>query len=312
VPRLESFALTSSEELSQGSLVIGIEPEAEDRLTGLSQKVVAGKYLETGDEGILVAEGLALKLQIETGDTLVLLGQGYHGVTAAGKYAVRGLLHFPAPALNDGMVYLTIPEAQILYGTGDRLTSIAISVLPSSDATEVARKLRLDVGSMPFEFFDWKQMLPEMVQLIEVDSAGGIITISILYMIIAFGIFGTVLMMLAERQHEFGILVAIGMKKVKLASVVVLEILMIAFLGTIAGIVAGIPIITWFHRNPIRITGEMAEAYESFGMEAVFPFSNDINIFINQAAIVFILSLVLSLYPWFRILHLKAIEALKS
>ncbi len=312
VPRLESFALTSSQDLSEGSLVVGIDPEAEDRLTRLGQKVVSGKYLGTNDNGILVSEGLAQKMQVGAGDTLVLLGQGYHGVTAAGKYMVKGLVHFSAPSLNDGMIYLTIAEAQTLYGTGNRLTSIAISVKPNVDATLVANELRNEAGTLPFEFFDWKQMLPEMVQLIEVDSAGGVIVISILYMIIAFGIFGTVLMMLAERQHEFGILVSIGMKKVKLASVVMLEILMIAFTGTIAGIVAGIPIIAYFHYNPIQITGEMAKAYESFGIEAVFPFSNDISIFFTQATIVFVLSLLLSIYPWFRILNLKAIEALKS
>ncbi len=312
VPRLESFALTSAKELTQGSLVVGIDPNAEDKLTHLSQKVIAGEYLEEKDSGILVAEGLAEKIQLGVGDTIVLLGQGYHGVTAAGKYEVKGIVHFSAPNLNDGMVYLTIPVAQVLFGTGERLTSIAISIEQNADATQVATVLRQRIGSMPFEFYDWKQMMPEMVQLIEVDSAGGIIVIAILYMIIAFGIFGTIVMMLAERQHEFGILVAIGMKKMKLATVVVIEILMIALLGTLAGILAGIPIIAYFHANPISVTGEMAKAYESFGMEAIFPFSKDINIFITQATIVFVLSLVLSIYPWFRILRLKAIEALKS
>lgn len=312
VPRLESFALTSAKEISHGSLVVGINPEAEDRLTRLSQKLVDGNYLDIRDSGILVAEGLAKKLKLTVGDTLVLLGQGYHGVTAAGKYNVQGIIHFSAPNLNDGIVYLTIPQAQKLYGTDDRLTSIAILTVTNTDATVVANDLRTGLGLLPFEVYDWKQMLPEMVQIIEVDSAGGFIIIAILYMIIAFGIFGTVLMMLAERQHEFGILISIGMKKVKLATVVVLEILMIALLGTIAGILAGIPIITYFHYNPIRITGEMAKAYESFGIEAVFPFSNNLNIFMTQAIIVFGLTLVLSLYPWFKILKLKAIKALNS
>lgn len=185
-------------------------------------------------------------------------------------------------------------------------------IAPKADATLVATSLRRETEGMPFEFFDWKEMLPEMVELIEVDNAGGVIVISILYMIIAFGIFGTILMMLAERQHEFGILVAVGMKRIKLATVVLLEILMIAFLGTLAGIIVGIPIIAYFHSNPIRVTGEMAKAYESFGMEAIFPFSNDIGLFLTQAAIVFLMSLVLSVYPWFRILRLKAIEALKN
>lgn len=312
VPRLESFALVSAADLTQGSLVVGINPEAEDGLTNLAGKIVEGTYLAADDEGVILSEGLAKKLQVGSGDTIVLLGQGYHGATAAGKYPIRGVAHFSAPSLNNGIVYLAIPQAQYLYSTGDRLTSIAMRIAPKADATLVATSLRRETEGMPFEFFDWKEMLPEMVELIEVDNAGGVIVISILYMIIAFGIFGTILMMLAERQHEFGILVAVGMKRIKLATVVLLEILMIAFLGTLAGIIVGIPIIAYFHSNPIRVTGEMAKAYESFGMEAIFPFSNDIGLFLTQAAIVFLMSLVLSVYPWFRILRLKAIEALKN
>ena len=312
VPRLESFALVSAEDLTQGSLVVGINPKAEDGLTNLAGKIVDGAYLTEDDDGVLLSEGLAIKLQVGSGDTIVLLGQGYHGATAAGKYPIRGVAHFSAPSLNNGMVYLTIPQAQYLYSTGDRLTSIAMRIAPKADATEVANSLRRETKGMPFEFFDWKEMLPEMVELIEVDNAGGVIVISILYMIIAFGIFGTILMMLAERQHEFGILVAVGMKRIKLATVVLLEILMIAFLGTLAGIIIGIPIIAYFHGNPIRVTGDMAKAYESFGMEPVFPFSNDIGLFLTQASIVFLMSLILSVFPWFRILRLKAIQALKN
>ncbi len=312
VPRLESFALVSAADLTQGSLVVGIDPAAEDGLTNLAGKIVEGTYLASDDDGVIISEGLAKKLEAHTNDTIVLLGQGYHGATAAGKYPIRGVAHFSAPSLNNGMVYLTIPNAQYLYSTGDRLTSIAIRISPKADATAVAAALRHTTEDMPFEILDWKDMLPEMVELIEVDNAGGVIIISILYMIIGFGIFGTILMMLAERQHEFGILVAVGMKRIKLATVVLLEILMIAFLGTIAGILVGIPIIGYFHANPIKVTGDMAKAYESFGMEAIFPFSNDIGLFLTQAAIVFFMSLVLSVYPWFRILRLKAIEALKQ
>jgi len=297
VPRLESFALASNNDLTEGTLVIGIDPGAENQLTHIAQKISSGKYLDQNDSGVLIAEGLADRLQLKVEDTLVVLGQGYHGATAAGQYRIKGIIHFPTPELNNGMMYMTVAQAQNFYGTGDRLTSLAISIRSNTDAAIIADEIRKKMKSLPFEVMDWKQMLPEMLQIIEVDNAGGIITISILYMIIAFGLFGTILMMLAERRHEFGILIAIGMKKFKLARIVTMEIIMLSGIGVIAGILLGIPVIQYFHLHPIQVSGELATAYERFGMEPVFPFSNDV---------------LLSIYPLVQIQKANTIAALKS
>jgi ABC-type lipoprotein release transport system permease subunit len=312
VPRLESFTLASSKDLTKGSMLIGIDPIAENKLTHLADKIVSGKYLGQKDVSVLVSEGLASYLQLQVKDTLIVLGQGYHGVTAAGKYGIQGIVKFPTPEFNEGMIYMTLTEAQKLYGTGRRLTSIAISIQHNSDAPLIANSIQHKIRALPFEVLDWKQMMPEMVQLIEVDNAGGIITIATLYMIIAFGILGTILMMLTERKHEFGILVAIGMSKQLLALVVVMEILMIAGLGVLAGTIAGIPIITYFNIHPIKVSGEMATTYERFGIEPVFPFSNDISIYYSQAIVVFLMTAIIAIYPWVQLLKMKTINALKS
>lgn len=311
-PRLESFALLSAKDLTKGAMIIGIDPERENTLTHLGDKVAEGKYLATSGKSVLMAEGLADYLKLKAGDTLVILGQGYHGMSAAGKYPICGLVKFASPELNNAMVYLPLKEAQFLFSADQLLTSIAIITASNNDASEVAEKLRALVNQKKYEVLDWKQMLPDMVQLIAVDNAGGIITISILYMIIAFGIFGTVLMMVTERKHEFGILLAVGMKKIKLAAVVVLEVLMMALLGVVLGTLAGVPVVGYFYLHPIQVSGDLATAYERFGMEPVFPFSNNPVIFYSQAIVVFAISLLVAGYPLFRILKLKVINALRD
>jgi ABC-type lipoprotein release transport system permease subunit len=72
------------------------------------------------------------------------------------------------------------------------------------------------LGSMvesPLRVIGWRDMNELLINQIEADSGSGMIMIAILYMVIAFGIFGTELMMTAERKREFGVLVAIGMQK---------------------------------------------------------------------------------------------------
>ena len=82
-PRLEAFALASSDTTTKVAQVIGIEPVLEDQMTGLQKRVVQGQYLTLNSEGVLLAEGLAQRLKIRIGENLVLYGQGYHGETAA-------------------------------------------------------------------------------------------------------------------------------------------------------------------------------------------------------------------------------------
>ncbi len=88
VPRLESFALASSGPHTKGVEVIGIDPAKEEAMNNLKGKIIAGKYFRenVSGQGILIGDGMAHYLQLNLGDTLVLLGQGYHGSTAAGQY----------------------------------------------------------------------------------------------------------------------------------------------------------------------------------------------------------------------------------
>lgn len=313
VPRLESFALASSGENTKGTLVIGIDPEKENYVTNVADKVVEGAYFSSPDEdGVLLAEGMAETLELGVNDTLVLFSQGYHGVTAAGKYPIKGLIHFGSPELNSNLVYLPIKTAQQLYSTGDLVTSVVLMLKDPANTDVVDAALKSVVDLETFEVMTWKEMLPDMVQMIEVDSVGGVIMIGILYTVISFGIFGTLLMMVNERRHEFGILISIGMKKVKLSIIVVIETLIMAGLAALVGMLGAIPIVSWFHNNPIQLGGEMAKMQEEFGIEAILPFAADPMIFFNQAALVLLVSAILALYPFFSILSIKPLEATRS
>ncbi len=309
VPRLESFALAIAGELSRPCMVMGIDPEMENEFTLLKDKLESGDYLTGKSNEILVAEGLAQKLELGLGDTIVLLGQGYHGSTAAGKYQIKGLLHFGSPDLNNRLVYLDLAEAQVMYGADGRLTSLALQIKDPNQATRVAQELNTDLPDN-YEVMDWQTMMPDIIQLIEADRGGGILMLAVLYVIVAFGIFGTVLMMTAERKYEFGVVTAIGMRKSKLAITVFLETLFMSLLGALAAAVVGLPLQIYFNQFPIRIES-MAEAYAEFGYEPILPTVIDLGIIFNQALIVLLISIVVSSYSIWRIYRLQPVKAMR-
>ncbi len=312
VPRIESFALASVGPSTTGALVVGIDPEKENRMTQLRDRIEAGEYLKGSDRAVLMAEGLAGQLELGIGDTLVLISQGYHGVNAAGKYPVKGLVHFGSPELNKQMVYLPLPEAQWFYGAAGLVTSLALQLDDRDNIPEATRALRDQLDASRYEIMDWREMMPELVRAKALDSAGNIIVYIILYLIIAFGIFGTILMMTKEREYEFGILISIGMQRWRLAFSVWLETIMIGLLGAFLGILASVPIVWHFHHNPLRFPGQYAQALEAFGFEPIFPTEFDFNIFFAQALLVFLLTSVLALYPIRKIYRMHLVEAMRD
>jgi ABC-type lipoprotein release transport system permease subunit len=310
-PRLESFSLISYGNVTKVASIVGIDPELENEMTDLKNKLISGKYLTKKSRGVMIAEGLAEVLKVGIGDSVVLYGQGYHGVTAAAQVEVEGIVKFTLPALNKTMVYLGLDYSQWLYAAPNRVTTISIMI---SEATKI-NEVHSAVSSLfddKFEVMMWPELLPELVQSIEVDNAGGIIMLGILYVVIGFGIFGTVMMMTAERTKEFGILISVGMKKWRLSYVSFLESLFLSFIGVLAGIIVSIPILYYLKQNPIPLTGEMADAMLKFGLDPIIPFRFAANIFIDQFLTVLVIAMISALYPLSYIRKLKPIRAMRK
>jgi ABC-type antimicrobial peptide transport system permease subunit len=162
-----------------------------------------------------------------------------------------------------------------------------------------------------YEVMTWEEMMPEIANHIKADNSTSYIYIGILYLIIGFGFFGTILMMTAERKYELGMLIAIGMKKSSLGLILLGETFLITVLGIVFGFVISLPFVFYFVRHPIRFAGKMGKAYEQFGFEALMPTSFDPKIFLVQSGIVFVLALLIGLYPLWHIRQLDPVQAMK-
>lgn len=312
IPRLESFALASSGASTKGVAVMGIDPEKEDKMTKVKSFLKKGSFLDPSDKSILIAEGLASFLNVGVNDTLVLFSSGYHGATAAGLYPIKGILKLPTPEMNRSTVYLSVVEAQDLFSAYDRYTSLVFDLKDMEQAGAVEADVRHKIDADQYQVMGWEQMNKELLQMIETDNAGGVIMIAILYMVIAFGIFGTVLMMTNERIREFSVMVAVGMQKVQLAKVVIVELFFLTAMAVAAGIVISLPVMLYFYHNPIRFSGDAVEVMQDFNFEPILPMSMEGNIFVFQGIAISILSLIAMSYPTIKILKLKVVDGLRT
>lgn len=270
-------------------------------------------YIKMGEPGALVGDKLATFLNVEIGDTLVLIGQGYHGTTAAGTFRIAGIVKLPTPDLDNKIVYLPVDVCQELYNAPGMLTSLAVSINENDDK-EIGRmisSLRAELKP-PLKIMGWREMNELMINQMDADSKSGIVMIGILYLVIAFGIFGTVLMMTAERRREFGVLVAVGMQKSKLASVIILEMVYIGIMGIATGIVASLPVIIYGYYHPYRLSGELAKMYEDYGLEPILTFMPFDSYVPWQSFVVAIIVLIAITYPVRKIYKMEIVSSLKA
>jgi len=311
VPRLESFALGSAGSHTKGIAVIGTNPEIESEASGLEKRVIEGEYLKKGDDGVLVVVNLAKFLNLGVGDTITLISQGYHGATAAGIYPVRGIISFPSTAMNNKLLYMDLAQAQYLYGAPNMMTSISIMLHDpkklATDTTAVREKIGPD-----YEIMEWREMNPEVVQGIESDNISGMFMLGILYIVVGFGILGTMMMMTLERKREFGVMVSVGMQRHKLGIIVFIETIYIALIGVLAGIALATPLMYYFYLYPIRLTGEAAKAMIDMNVEPVMPFSMDLAIYYNQAIVILVLTSIAVLYPLIVIQRFNVLKAIRG
>lgn len=311
IPQVNYSSLAAYELQTKGVIISGIVPSVESKRMKLADRLVEGNYLRDTDDGVLLSEKLAEYLKIGVGDTLVMRSNGYHGASADGIFPVRGIIHMPSPDLNSSLVVMELANCQYFFDVEGMVTEYCINV-ENIQQLEETRSAIAEKLSDDYEIMTWNELRPELQQQIESDNASGLIFIGLLYLIIAFGVFGTIMMMTMERRKEFGVVVAIGMTKTKLVTILIIETLMIGILGIMLGILFSIPINYYYHTHPIELTGELAAAMESFGVEAKMPFSWQLGYYINQTLAVFFILLASVTYPLYTVFRLKIMKALRS
>lgn len=319
IPRIQTFMLAADDEGTKGALVMGVDPEREQVLNGLMDQLVDGRFFSWKDEGsgiepseAVVSAGLAERMELALGDTLALIGQGRFGMSASGLFVVSGIVKLPVVEMDRQTVYLSLPQARYLLSAEEHVTSLLLLPRHKRDTDDIAQTVRTKLAGTELTVATWEELMPDLLEFIKFDMAGSYVLSVILYVVIGFGFFGTVLTLTLERRREFGVLLSVGLKRRLLSLIIFLETLMVSVTGVLIGWLLTTGVLLYFVQNPIQLTGDLAESIMDYGWEPILPVSLDPGMFLSQGLIVFFLAVGISLYPMAKIARLKIIEASRS
>ena len=313
VQRLQTFSLISVGEKTKGGVINGINLSEEQKITDWNKKMVSGSF-DLSDNEIIIAKGIAEFFGISENDTLILYGQGYRGMMAAGKYPVKGVIDLKNPDLNKIGLFMTMETVRNYVSSDEISTHIIIGKEKYYDEGKIVEDLGL-ILSDDYEVMTWKETLPEIEQTITADSAGGLIMAFILYVIVVFGMFGTVLMMTEERKYEFGVLISVGMSRIRLFGIILVETIILSMVGVVLAVMVTYPISIYYNINPIDMALLMGDGanqmIEEMGFSPMIPMSISWDIPLSHSLVIFIFSLLISIYPAIKISKLNPVKSMK-
>ena len=311
-PRVSGDGLVSFRETSVGGRILGIDPERESTASTLSTKLRAGSFLAgSSEDGIVVGQTLLENLKAQIGDTVVVLAQGFDGSLGNMKYRILGTIKTGSPEFDGGMIVMNLSAAQELLSMYGRISVVAILLNDLDQIPDVKESLNRSLSGSGTRVLDWKEVMPDFAQSIQLDNVSGMLMLAILIIVVAFGITNTVLMSVTERFREFGIVLAMGMPQRKLVLVVLLETFFIVMIGLILGNLLAVGINTYLVMHPIEFGGEFEAIYQEYGFLPRIESTLKPSMFLNSSLAVLALSFLAAIYPLTKVLRLEPLKGIR-
>ena len=311
--RAETFALASSEQRSFGIRVLGVEPRYERGVSTLPGLVNKGRYLEDGAAPeIVIGSVLARNLKVTTGDEITLLGSDLQGGFAAATATVVGIIDSGSADIDRTVAEIPLAWFQELFAMDGQGHAIVIRCPDLSRVDDIMIRIRDLLGSdFTWALRNWEALQPGLKQAIQADMSSAWFMYGVLIILVSFSMLNTMLMSVLERTREFGVLMALGIRPGKLASLVIFETILIAGLGLLIGAALGWMLTLYFHQVGFSYPG-MEQMARRFNLpERMYPGVTAFTVFLGPG-VVFAFSVLAAAYPALRLFRVQPVAAMHA
>ncbi len=317
VSRIKSVSMISSAATGTGTTLNGIDPEAEMQATDLYTKITKGTFFKTKLRNpIVIGEKLAKKLRVKIKSKVVITIQDMSGNITYGAFKVAGIFDTHNSIFELGNAFVLKKDLTDLIGYHEnKITEIAI-LLKHNDMTNITEtKLKnmfaSEINSDELTIRTWKEINPILKMLNDMTIQFTMIFVIIILVALSFGIVNTMLMAIMERVREIGMLMAIGMSKVKVFFMIMLETVFLSITGGIIGLFASWILITITNKTGIDLAS-VAEGLNSIGYSSFVRPELGIFFYFFIGSMVILTAIFASVLPARKALKLNPAEAVRQ
>ncbi len=304
-------SMVASAETGSGVRITGVDPANEKHVTLLSSKVYEGKYLDdSGKNPVLISERLAQKLKVGLKNKIIITVQDVNKNITGGAFRVVGIYRTDNLMFDDMNIF--VRNTDICRLTGLKVNEAhEISVLLKKNNQSVAVAKTLSAKLPGLEVKDWQQLSPEAGYLVSAMNQYMFLFLFIILLALSFGIVNTMLMVILERVHELGMLMAIGMNRLRVFMMIMLETIFLSLTGGVFGIMIGYAVSKYFAKSGIDLYF-WKEAFGELGYSTLIYPEIDSATLIITAIMVIIAGVISALYPAYKALKLNPSESIRA
>ncbi len=299
--------------MTRGVLLKGVDVEGVRDVTVLPERIVRGSIeaLEEGP-GVLVGEELAKDLGLDVGDRVELLSPSgiptpYGMVPARARLVVRGIFRFGMYEYDSNLAFTSLKTARAIGGL-QGVTGIEVKVRDIFDTKEIGDRIRAllsrDFGPL-YVVRDWMEMNRNLFSALKLERMTMFIILTLIILVAAFNIVGTLIMTVMDKSKEIAILRAMGAPRRGIMRIFMVEGSIIGVTGTILGVAGGLVLDLLIARyHIVRLPQDVY--YIEF-----LPVTIDPLIFISVTLASFLITFLSTLYPAWKASSLNIIEAIR-
>lgn len=236
--RIVTGGLITNREGAFAVSVIGIETDKETKVSPVADNISKGRYLNPDDgDLIVIGQGLATAMNIEVGDRITMVGNSKNEQARQRTMTIVGIYDVGVPSVEKTTIYMSLMEAQQLFGLDGQVTEIVISLKQIGQEAGVVNAI--NASAPGYEVESWETSIPDLKQTLEMKT--GVMSIFGVFMlgIAAIGILNLLMMAVFERTREIGIVGALGLKPWQITIIFLLEGILIGVMGAVIGAIFG-------------------------------------------------------------------------
>ncbi len=241
---------------------------------------------------------------------IVLSFQALDGHLAYDAFRITGIYKTTNTTFDALNVYVRKDDISHIANMPDtQVNEIALVLHSIKNDHQVVDKIKSSAPELSVQ--TWDEIMPEAGMYTESMNFYLMIFMVIILLALGFGIVNTMLMAVLERMKELGMLMAIGMNKRRVFSMIMLETIFLAMVGTVIGMVITYLVIWSTRKTGIDLTALYGAGFEMMGFSAhLFP-KLSWNSFFQVMGLVILTGILASIYPARKALKLKPAEALR-
>jgi ABC-type lipoprotein release transport system permease subunit len=295
-----------------GGRLIGVVPEQEKKVTDIWNKMIDGTYLEHDSRmpPVVIGEKLAKRLRLKVGTRINVQMVDCNGDLSVKGYRVSGIYRTTNTSFDESTLFVRFEDLQSQLAIDNHSAhEVAILLKNGKDAALVKPAIQKIAGNSDVQ--TWKEISPEMSLLTDSMDQYMYVFILIILLALCFGIINTMLMAVLERIKEIGMLMAVGMSKRRIFSMIILESVLLTISGGALGMIIGSVVTKFFETHPINLA-MFAEGLEEYGFASQIYTSLRGETLLTIGILVIFTGVLSAIWPARKALKLNPAEATRT